>query len=152
MLLASGLWWGWYNHQRHAPPAQVADGNHKVVLQGETAKNGEQIEQRVTEAPEIARAPQLQEPRPDMQKRVPILKRRVKMNNGYSGEGLSSSQSVAVKTLRRDLHPSKAIEGEEAKEQIMLALRVASAKLNLAQRMTQGSAPSVGRIRRTKSG
>ena len=58
---------------------------------------------------------------------------------------LSPKPIVRKRNVKRSFNPIERKEALEAKEQLMLALRVASEKLKLAQRRTQG--PSLNQIK-----
>jgi hypothetical protein len=53
-----------------------------------------------------------------------------------------SNKPVRKRSLKRSLNPQERKEALEAKEQLMLALRVASEKLKLAQKRTLGPSPN----------
>jgi hypothetical protein len=139
MLLASGLWLGWQTNQRRAQPAQVAGSNESFGSPGEIAKGDETVKQPGNEMREPIRAIQLQKTRRDAGRRTAMRKRREIIDDRYDARIPAAIQAVS-KTPEQNLYASNGTNGEAAKEQIMLALQISSAKLSLAQRLAQGNA------------
>jgi hypothetical protein len=139
MLLASGLWLGWQTNQRRAHPAQVANSNESFGAPDEIAKGEETAGQSGNEMQQMKGTVQLQKPLRDVWRCAPVRKRRVITDGGYEVRSPSAIQPV-TKAPEQNLYASNAANGEAAKEQIMLALQISSAKLSLAQRLAQGTA------------
>jgi|SRR5215813_9146653 len=115
LVIALGVWLR-IQHQRVAPPPHNAE-----------KKNNESRESVANASPTLAE-PKNEAPQPKREKN----ERRVHLNNKLTlAQSLPRHKPVAP---REELSPDQRAEAEAAKEQLRLALRVASAKLNLAQR------------------
>jgi hypothetical protein len=114
LALALGIWLH-IQHQRVVPPSQNA-GTKNKESRGAIAK--------ASPTPEEPRNEALQQRREKIERRVPL-------NNKLTLASLPRRKPIAP---RDELSPEQRAEAEAAKEQLMFALRVASAKLNLAQR------------------
>jgi len=118
-LVAGGLWLRAQSQKAHWP------GEAKIVVPGEIKKD--------VPTPILARdAGAAQKPKDTIAKRPPHLNPR----NLFAGnvKRVKASPEAGLTTKER-------AEAFAAKEQLMVALRLASEKLNLAQRRTQSSSP-----------
>ena len=120
MLLGAGLWFGLHRTQS----TQVSKGESGLVKTGgsnQTAAVPQNTESRPAPVP----------PSPDGgDKRI-----RHRVNPGGPSHELAANRRPKLNT--RGLTPSERKEAEAAREQLMLALRVASSKLNFAQKKAQ---------------
>lgn len=138
MLLASGIWLTWQKFNRRAQLTEVAKGEQREAVQDVQEKNMNpappSTEQRREQHQLAATAPGVKNGFHLMRRAV--HSRRLERIN--RPEDAAAPQETA-RTPRRELKTETPVDGEAAKEQIMLALQVASAKLNLAQRMAHGA-------------
>lgn len=125
MLLAAGLWFA-FNRQRVAVPLQA-----------------KQPEQKSNGKPEPSSIPN-QTPKPEQQNNHQRLAgdRSPRHRPARSVLARTKLPPPKDKSLAAELTPYERDEAMAAKDQLMLALRVASAKLNLAQRRTQAPTPN----------
>jgi hypothetical protein len=140
LMLAFGVWLSWNNYQKQASLVQVAGGNQNYVLRDEAPKTNAGFEQSRDMILTTETTSELQKPRPKLQRNATPRKPLEKPDNGYNNGGSASSRVMVTKMPVRNLYASNAVNGEAAKEQIMLALQISSAKLSLAQRLAQGNA------------
>ena len=146
MLLALGLWLAWQTNHRGAQTVQVAGSNENLGLPDEMAKGERTIRQPGKEVQELNITVRLQKTRRDVRRRAPAQKRGEIADRSESVRSPSAIRPVMVKSPERDLYASNAAKGKAAKEQIMLALQISSAKLSLAQRLAQGVTARQGRL------
>ena len=138
-VLAASLWLGLHRRQA-APPAEIVGSpggrNYQnAAASGPTADGGEQKpDVSARNNPERESPGYLANPTP-ARKRAPR----------------KPTSSNATQPLD-EMTATQRAEGEAAKEKVMLALRVASLKLNLAQRKTQGSPATNGTRNQHKLG
>ena len=119
LLLGLGVWLGLQRLQRRQPP-------EIVKTQGAPKPNQ-------APAPNENRKPAFAYSAPQPEQKPIDEPRRHRVNPSLLA--VNSNRSAAVK--KPQLTAQKLQEAETAKDQLMLALRVASAKLNFAQRKTQ---------------
>ena len=121
LLLGLGVWLGLQRLQRRQQPQIVKTGGAPKPNPDAVASPNENRNQSIAVA----------SPQPE-QKRIDEPRRRRVNPSLLAG---NSNRNAAVK--KPQLTAKQLQEAEAAKEQLMLALRVASAKLNFAQKKTQ---------------
>jgi len=121
-LLTAGLWLRIQN-QKTRPPLRAMTN----VVRGGTKE--------VVPTPVLARDAEVVKNSKDKRENAPVHRLR-------SGSQLASNVNRGKSSLNPALSPKDREEAFAAKEQLMMALRVASEKLNLAQRRTQLSSPA----------
>jgi hypothetical protein len=127
VLLGVSLWLGW--HRRHPvvlstneSPAKATDGSRDNVI----------ISQ--------------EQPKVTISTESPKAKERI-ATSPHNQVAHNTTRDRHLRSKIPSLTPEERAEAQAAKEQLMLALRVASAKFNLAQRRTQTGYPQNNMIR-----
>ena len=144
MILVEALWVRVHRSQTPTP---------KEVVKEVTPRSGEKDNQAVTTgSPTLGNSNQQVAAGPDQTTQPKQIIKSTHGRPGFSRNSLASNANRrrAVVVQPAELTAEQLEEVVAAKEQVMLALRLASAKLNLAQRKTQGSPqgpPTPGTIR-----
>lgn len=132
-LLGLGLWLGLQRLQRGQllpvaknPDTSAPDSNPASV----PVRTANENQNQVATVPRFAQSPS-DETRPHRVNR-PLLAANANRSPHEARKGAVKNPQLAINELQ---------EGKAAKDQLMLALRVASAKLNLAQRKMQNTYP-----------
>lgn len=130
VLVGLGLWFGLQRLQRRQPSELVRTPGKPAVSSNPTPT--------AVPSPNDNQNPNLvvSSPAPDQERTE--TPRRHRVNPTVLAENSNRFRNEAVKNPRRAVNER---EGEAAKDQLMLALRVASAKLNFAQKKTQSTNP-----------
>jgi hypothetical protein len=135
ILLGLGLWLGLHRLQR---------GDEPVVKTGETPAPVSNPGSAPQNVPDKNQNELVKVPNPDQDHSQGIHRHR--FNNTLLAGNTNRTRHQARKDGGKDLQLTKdeLQEGQAAKDQLMLALRVASAKLNFAQKKTQNFSPRDG--------
>ena len=123
LLLGLGLWLGLQRLQRSQPS--------EIVKTGGASKPNP----AAAPSPDESRNPSLTVSSPEPQQKRTAESRRHRVNPSLLAGNTNRSRNTAVKKPQLTARQLQA--AETAKDQLLLALRVASAKLNFAQRKTQ---------------
>jgi hypothetical protein len=130
VLLGLGLWLSLHRSQQRPPavaadtPATPASGNSPAAV--ELSSPNEDLKK--TRPATLAAARQNDKAASRRRSGGPLLAANMNRSRHETRESLVRQQQIAAQELR---------EAEAAKDELMLALRVASAKLSFAQRKTQ---------------
>lgn len=138
MLLASGLWLSFRSGRRPTPPAQQAAAVVESFGPTGGGANGEGSAPPGDKAHGLKAAAEPRKTRRDARRQVPMRKRAEALAGGGDAGKPPAIRTPAAGDRGRDLYATNVASGEAAKAQIMLALQIASSKLSMAQRMTQG--------------
>ena len=132
IVVGLGLWLGLQRLQQRPSPAVVETRNAPAPASNPSSVQTSN-EDRNNAAPTSSPPDQRQTDVP-RRRRVnpPLLAGNANRGRHEARKGLAKQPQLTAKQLR---------EAEAAKDQLMLALRVASAKLNFAQRKTQDQSP-----------
>ena len=139
VLLGLGLWLGLQRLQRGQPPAVAKVPEKSAPVSNPVSKPGSTVLPFPNEDKNSNRAATV--PTPE-QKQGDGLRRR-HANPSLVAANANRSRNETHKGVAKDpqLAPNELQEGKAAKDQLMLALRVASAKLNFAQKKMQSTNP-----------
>lgn len=135
IVLGLGLWFGLQRLQRSQQSA--------VVNTPSTPAPGSDLNPKAVPSPNEKQNSSLVAGTPVPDKRLGEVPHRHRVNTGVVAANTSRSRNAARdgSVKNSQLAANKLKEGEAAKDQLMLALRVASAKLNFAQKKTQNMNP-----------
>jgi hypothetical protein len=135
VLLGLGLWLGLQRLQRGQPPA-VAEAPNKSAPASNPGSTGLPTPNEEKTSNGVATLPPSQQKQSDGPRRhrvnSPVLAENNNRIRNQARQGVVNSSQLAVNELQ---------EGKAAKDQLMLALRVASTKLSFAQKKTQNTIP-----------
>lgn len=135
IVLGLGLWFGLQRLQRSQQPA--------VVNTGSTPAPGSELNPKAVHSPNEKQNSNLVADTAVPDKRLSEVPHRHRVNTGVVAANKNRSRNAARdgSVKNSQFAANKLKEGEAAKDQLMLALRVASAKLNFAQKKTQNMNP-----------
>jgi len=133
VLLGLGLWLGLQRLQRGQPPAAAKAPKTPAPISnpGSTAPNTPNEKQN-----EVVTLPDSDQKQSDGPRRHPVNPPLLTAN---ANRARNEARKAVVKNP--ELAVNELQEGKAAKDQLMLALRVASAKLNFAQKKMQNPSP-----------
>ena len=126
MLLGIGLWLAW--HRRQAP--EMVKTERKPATTDNSNPPAATIANKNKDDGGLAKSTAPEQKRGDKPRRRPVNHLTLTANTNATRRSIARTPQLATNELQ---------EAEAAKEQLMLALRVASSKLSFAQKKTQAA-------------
>jgi hypothetical protein len=131
VLLGLGLWLGLQRLQRSQPQTVVKNQNTRGPSVNPASTLGRTPNEKQNQIVRL----------PDSDEKPGDKSRRRRVNSALLAANRARNEARKERVRNSQLAVNELQEGKAAKDQLMLALRVASAKLNFAQRKTQSTNP-----------
>lgn len=131
VLLGLGLWLGLQRLQRSQPQTVVKNQNTRGPSVNPASTLGRTPNEKQNQIVKL----------PDSDQKPGDKSRRRRVNSALLAANRARNEARKERVRNSQLAVKELQEGKAAKDQLMLALRVASAKLNFAQRKTQSTNP-----------